>query len=67
MLNVGLTGGIASGKSTVAKMFQERGAYLIDFDELAHFVEEPDQACMEGYCGLFWIGHTKRGPDNKQG
>jgi len=43
MLNVGLTGGIASGKSTVAKMFQEKGAYLIDFDGLAHYVEEPDR------------------------
>jgi len=40
MLNVGLTGGIASGKSTVAKMFQEKGAFLIDFDVLAHSVEE---------------------------
>ena len=43
MLNVGLTGGIASGKSTVAKMFEDKGAYLIDFDALAHFAEEPDQ------------------------
>jgi dephospho-CoA kinase len=41
MLNVGLTGGIASGKSTVARMFAEKGAILIDFDDLAHAVEEP--------------------------
>ena len=40
---MGLTGGIASGKSTVAKMFEDKGAYLIDFDALAHFAEEPDQ------------------------
>jgi dephospho-CoA kinase len=40
MLNVGLTGGIACGKSTVAGMFVERGAYLIDFDKLAHQVQE---------------------------
>jgi dephospho-CoA kinase len=53
MLNVGLTGGIASGKSTVAKMFQERGAYLIDFDELAHFVEEPDQAAWKAIVDYF--------------
>ncbi|MHB9096998.1 MAG: dephospho-CoA kinase [Syntrophales bacterium] len=42
MLNVGLTGGIACGKSTVARMLAQRGALLIDFDEIAHAVEEPD-------------------------
>ncbi|MBU2251901.1 MAG: dephospho-CoA kinase [Proteobacteria bacterium] len=42
MLNVGLTGGIASGKSTVARMLKEKGAILIDFDELAHVVQKPD-------------------------
>jgi dephospho-CoA kinase len=42
MLNVGLTGGIASGKSTVARMLVEKGALLIDFDELAHAVEAPE-------------------------
>jgi dephospho-CoA kinase len=42
MLNVGLTGGIASGKSTVARMLAEKGALLIDFDELAHAVQEPE-------------------------
>lgn len=41
MLNVGLTGGIASGKSTVAQMFAGLGARLIDFDKLAHEVQEP--------------------------
>src|SRR5450756_1205575 len=44
MLNVGLTGGIASGKSTVAGMLAEKGAVLIDFDELAHSVQEPEGA-----------------------
>ncbi len=42
MLNVGLTGGIASGKSTVARMLADKGALLIDFDEIAHVVEEPE-------------------------
>jgi dephospho-CoA kinase len=36
ILCVGLTGGIGCGKSTVAKMFQERGAFIIDTDEIAH-------------------------------
>ncbi len=35
MLLVGLTGGIGSGKSTVARMLAERGAVVIDADELA--------------------------------
>lgn len=33
---VGLTGGIGCGKTTVAKLFQALGAYIIDTDEIAH-------------------------------
>jgi dephospho-CoA kinase len=36
MASFGLTGGIASGKSTVAAIFQELGATIIDADEIAH-------------------------------
>ncbi|MGH9727281.1 MAG: dephospho-CoA kinase [Candidatus Acidiferrales bacterium] len=36
MLTVGLTGGIASGKSTVARLLQERGCAIIEADLLAH-------------------------------
>jgi dephospho-CoA kinase len=35
MLLVGLTGGIGSGKSTVARMLEERGAVVLDADEFA--------------------------------
>lgn len=38
---VGLTGGIASGKSTVAQMLEERGAYVIDADRVAHDIYAP--------------------------
>ncbi|MBW2630671.1 MAG: dephospho-CoA kinase [Deltaproteobacteria bacterium] len=41
MVNIGLTGGIGSGKSTVARLFQKRGAYIIDIDAIAHLVEKP--------------------------
>lgn len=43
MLNVGLTGSISCGKSTVARMLEGKGAFIIDFDRLAHDVEEPDK------------------------
>lgn len=41
MLNVGLTGGIAAGKSAVARLLVERGAVLIDADAIAREVVEP--------------------------
>ena len=41
MLVVGLTGGVGSGKSTVAHMLQERGAVVIDADAIARSVVEP--------------------------
>jgi len=53
MLNVGLTGGIGSGKSTVARYFREKGAYVIDFDNLAHLAEEPGSTAWQGIVGAF--------------
>jgi len=38
---IGLTGGIASGKSTASKFFAEQGAYVIDSDKLGHRAYEP--------------------------
>jgi dephospho-CoA kinase len=43
MLRVGLTGGIASGKSTVGRMFVELGCHLLDSDHLTHQLLEPGQ------------------------
>lgn len=40
---VGLTGGIATGKSTVSEMLRRRGARLIDADQIARAVVEPGQ------------------------
>ncbi len=56
MLNVGLTGSIACGKSTVARMFVEKGAFHIDFDRLAHQVEEPDQPAWRRIVDCFGTG-----------
>lgn len=41
MLRVGLTGGIACGKSTVAAWMRELGCYILDADTLAHRLTEP--------------------------
>ena len=47
MLKVGLTGGIASGKSVVGAMFVELGAHLIKADEIAHQLMQPGQAVYQ--------------------
>lgn len=43
MFIVGLTGGIASGKSLVARVFKDLGASVIDADRIVHELLEPDQ------------------------
>ena len=43
-LRIGLTGGIASGKSAVARRFAELGAPVIDADEIARAIVEPGEA-----------------------
>jgi dephospho-CoA kinase len=44
LLKVGLTGGIASGKSVAAEMFAQLGAHVIKADEIAHRLMEPGEA-----------------------
>lgn len=46
MLRIGLTGGIASGKSAVAELFAGRGAAVIDTDRIAREVVEPGQPAL---------------------
>ena len=43
MLKVGLTGGIASGKSAVGEMFVALGAHLVQADRLAHELMDPGE------------------------
>jgi dephospho-CoA kinase len=47
MILVGLTGGIAAGKSTVASMLAARGAAVVDADRIAHRLQEPGGACHQ--------------------
>jgi dephospho-CoA kinase len=44
LLKVGLTGGIASGKSVVGEMFVALGAHLIQADAIAHELMQPGEA-----------------------
>jgi len=46
MLVIGLTGGIGSGKSTVAKLFVTLGVPVIDMDQIARQVVEPGQTAL---------------------
>ncbi|MDH5777926.1 MAG: dephospho-CoA kinase [Gammaproteobacteria bacterium] len=52
-LCIGLTGGIGSGKSTVANMFIEKGVPVIDMDVIAHQLVEPGQPALEKIVALF--------------
>ena len=50
---VGLTGGIASGKSTVAGLFQVWGAYVADADEISRHALDPDTDCYSETVAAF--------------
>ncbi len=56
MLKVGLTGGIASGKSTVAEMFRRHGAHLIDADRVSRDVVVPGRPALEEIVEAFGRG-----------
>lgn len=52
-MNIGLTGGIACGKSTVSAMLVSRGAILVDADRIAREVVEPGSLVLDAVAGLF--------------
>ena len=58
---IGLTGNIASGKSTVARMFRNLGAKIIDADQIARDVVEPGQPAWEDIVKAF--GSVVLNPD----
>jgi len=53
MLIVGLTGGIATGKSTVAEMFVSLGAYIVDTDRISRQIVEPGSAGLQQVVDCF--------------
>ena len=60
---IGLTGGIASGKSTAAKYLGEKGASVIDADKLGHRAYEPDTDAFDK--GVSSFGQEVVGADGQ--
>ncbi len=56
MLSVGLTGGIATGKSTVVRMLVKKGARVIDHDALVHALQEPGRPVWKRIVETFGSG-----------
>jgi dephospho-CoA kinase len=54
--SVGLTGGIGSGKSTVADLFAARGASIVDTDLIAHSLTAPHGPAMPAIVAEFGAG-----------
>ena len=63
MLRVGLTGGIASGKSTVADLFARLGAVVLDTDQIAREIVEPGQPALSQLVAA--LGNGILGPDGR--
>jgi dephospho-CoA kinase len=63
MLRVGLTGGLASGKSTVAAALRKLGAEVIEADELGRALMEPGQSVYAEIVRVF--GPEVAGPDGR--
>ena len=56
MLRIGLTGGIASGKSTVDRMLRDRDYMVFDADAISHELLEPGQATYDAVVRAFGDG-----------
>ena len=56
MLRIGLTGGIGSGKSTVARLLAERGAHVVDADVLAREAVSPGSPGLAAVVEAFGDG-----------
>jgi dephospho-CoA kinase len=53
MLIVGLTGGVASGKTAISQILKEEGAYLIDADQIARELVQPHTATWNELIKVF--------------
>ncbi len=64
---IGLTGGVGSGKSTVAEMLRELGAVVVDADEATHAVYEPGTAGFDAIVAEFGPGYVRDGRIDRRG
>ena len=55
MLNIALTGNIASGKSTVSELFRRWGATIVDADRLVREAQAPGSAVLRGIVDRFGL------------
>ncbi|MDP9238474.1 MAG: dephospho-CoA kinase [Chloroflexota bacterium] len=60
---IGLTGGIASGKSVVSQILREQGAVVIDADKVGHEAYVRGSGCYDAVAGAF--GRDVVGPDGE--
>jgi dephospho-CoA kinase len=60
LFRVGLTGGVGSGKSTVAKLLAEKGATIVDTDAIAHALTAPGGAAIPAIAARFGEGVLTR-------
>lgn len=64
---IGLTGGIASGKSTVSKLLKELGAVVIDADTISRRIVEPGSSTLEELITAFGMEYiTNEGQLNRR-
>lgn len=56
MLKIGLTGGIGTGKSTVASMLRDRDCMILEMDPIGHELLEPEQDAYNEVIGDFGLG-----------
>jgi dephospho-CoA kinase len=63
---IGLTGGVGSGKSTVATMLRELGAVVVDADEASHAVYEPGTPGFDAVLGEFGDYYVSDGHIDRQ-
>lgn len=53
MVIIGITGSIGTGKSTIARLLKDKGAYVLNADQIAHQLLDSKTACFKGIVKAF--------------